>query len=47
MDMIEIWVNMTNADVMVLSETWLKTSTTDDRLPQRMLLNLFKIFYMT
>ncbi len=30
LDMIKIWVNMTNADIIVLSETWLKKSITDD-----------------
>ncbi len=30
LDMIKIWVNTTNADIIVLSETWLKKSITDD-----------------
>lgn len=29
-DMIKIWINSTNADIMVLSETWLKKSIADD-----------------
>ena len=32
MDMIKIWANTTNTDIMVLSETWLKKSVLDESI---------------
>lgn len=32
MDMIKVWVNTTDVDIMVLSETWLKKSVNDDMI---------------
>lgn len=32
MDMIRTWTNTANADIMILSETWLKKSVTDDSI---------------
>lgn len=39
-DMIKIWVNTTDADIMVLSETWLKKSVTDDLI----FINGYKVY---
>lgn len=30
MDMIRIWANTTNADIIIISETWLKKSVSDE-----------------
>lgn len=32
MDMIKIWANRTDTDIMVLSETWLKKGVSNDEI---------------